>query len=51
MRNSVWLRVLLGQPQRITHIYECRQCGTSVEKGAETCPYCGPTDVVEYKIT
>jgi rubrerythrin len=31
-------------------VYECRTCGTTLESAEETCPYCGPTDVVEFDL-
>lgn len=35
----------------VTVIHECRRCGTTVDRAASTCPYCGPTDIVTYYIT
>ena len=31
-------------------VYECRTCGTTVDSAAGVCPYCGPTDVVEFDL-
>jgi rubrerythrin len=31
-------------------VYECRACGTTLERGDRTCPYCGPTDVAEFDL-
>lgn len=33
-----------------TVIRECKRCGTTLEVENETCPYCGPTEVVRYEI-
>jgi len=30
--------------------YECRNCGTSLEKEAEHCPECDGTDIATYKL-
>ncbi|WP_255151631.1 zinc-ribbon domain-containing protein [Halorarius halobius] len=32
------------------YVYECRDCGATLEAGATVCPYCGPTDVVEFDL-
>jgi len=37
--------------QKPTFVYECRRCGTTVDAHDEECPYCGPTDIVEYEIS
>lgn len=31
-------------------VYECRQCGTSVEKEVEVCPACSSESIVHYEI-
>lgn len=31
-------------------VYECRSCGATLDAGESVCPYCGPTDVVEYDL-
>ena len=45
------LRLLLGMHEQATTVYECRQCGTTVETEADACPYCGLTDIVEYELS
>jgi rubrerythrin len=29
-------------------VHECRDCGTTLSDPDESCPYCGPTDVVTF---
>lgn len=43
-----WVAGLLGD--EIREVYECRDCGTSLASPEETCPYCGPTDVVRLEL-
>ena len=31
-------------------VIECRNCGTTIGEATEPCPYCGPTEVVDYVI-
>lgn len=31
-------------------VYECRQCGTSVDPGVEVCPSCSSESIVHYEI-
>ncbi len=33
-----------------TTVYECRYCGTTLDSQTDSCPYCGPTEVVEYEL-
>lgn len=33
-----------------SHLYECRDCGTTLEASRDTCPVCGSDDVVSYEI-
>ncbi|QLK26062.1 hypothetical protein HYG81_00035 [Natrinema zhouii] len=40
--------ILLRSDDR-TIIEECRRCGTTLES-VSTCPSCGGTDIVEYRI-
>lgn len=32
-------------------VYECRNCGTSVEKEVDTCPACSSESIVYYEIS
>lgn len=34
-----------------TVLYECRNCGTSIEDDRETCPACGADEVAEYDLS
>jgi rubrerythrin len=31
-------------------LYECRNCGTTLEEDAERCPECGAADVATYHL-
>lgn len=31
-------------------VFECRRCGATLGAESDTCPYCGPSDVVRYVI-
>jgi rubrerythrin len=31
-------------------VYECRQCGTTLESASDDCPNCGAEDTVQYRI-
>lgn len=46
------LRRLIGDPDPDTEFdfQECRQCGTTLEPGADRCEACGSEDVVRYVI-
>lgn len=33
-----------------TVVAECRKCGTTVERGAQTCPSCGSDEIAIYTI-
>ncbi len=41
---------LLARQSKSTTVYECRQCGTTVNSQTEPCSYCGPTEIAEYKL-
>lgn len=32
-------------------IYECRECGTTLESGELRCPHCGSLAIAEYDIS
>jgi DNA-directed RNA polymerase subunit RPC12/RpoP len=32
-------------------VYECRHCGTSVDKDTEACPTCGSKTIATYRIS
>jgi len=32
-------------------IVECRQCGSNVDSGAESCPVCSSTEIAQYDIS
>jgi rubrerythrin len=34
----------------VSEVYECRSCGTTLASREESCPYCGPTDVVRFEL-
>ena len=31
-------------------LFECRQCGTSVEEEKDSCPECGSSELAEYQL-
>lgn len=33
-----------------TVLYECRNCGTTLEEDTEACPECGASDVAAYQL-
>ena len=41
---------VLGQSDREL-VTECRQCGSNVDPGAESCPVCESTEIVQYDIS
>nr|WP_226006514.1 hypothetical protein [Natrinema salinisoli] len=43
------LAAVLGRVNDRSIIEECRRCGMTLES-ATTCPACGGTDIVEYRI-
>jgi len=43
------LTTVLFRTDDRTVIEECRRCGTTLES-ASTCPACGSSDIVEYRI-
>ncbi|MDF9746721.1 hypothetical protein NDI89_14110 [Natrinema sp. S1CR25-10] len=43
------LSAVFGRVTDRSVIEECRRCGTTLES-ATTCPACGGTDIVEYRI-
>jgi rubrerythrin len=43
-----WAAAMIGGGVR--EIYECRSCGTTLASCEESCPYCGPTDVVRFEL-
>jgi rubrerythrin len=44
---SALLRHVFGAE---TVLYECRNCGTTVEEDTEACPECGAADVATYQL-
>ncbi len=45
------LHRLFTMQNELTTVYECRYCGTTIDSQTDPCPYCGPTEVVEYKFS
>jgi len=41
---------MLGQSDREL-VVECRQCGSNVDPGAESCPVCNSTEIAQYDIS
>jgi rubrerythrin len=41
---------MLGGGSSPTTVYECRQCGTTLDGRDNCCPACGGTHVAEYEI-
>jgi uncharacterized OB-fold protein len=41
---------VLGQSNREL-VVECRQCGSNVDPGAESCPVCSSTEIARYDIS
>lgn len=35
---------------RPTNIYECAQCGTTVDHTGDSCPYCENARIVEFEL-
>lgn len=33
-----------------TVVFECRSCGTSVDRDTDTCPECGSDEIAHYEI-
>jgi rubrerythrin len=46
MALKTLLRGILGSE---TVVYECRNCGTTLDAGDDSCPECDSEDVVEYE--
>jgi len=44
------LHRLFTRQDEPTTIYECRHCGTTVDSQTDSCPYCGPTEIIEYEL-
>lgn len=44
------VRRLIGETDTEFDFQECRQCGTTLEPGADRCEACGSDDVVRYVI-
>jgi len=44
------LHRLFTRQTESTTVYECRYCGTTIDSQTDSCPYCGPTEVVEYEL-
>jgi len=43
------LRSILGG-QSLRRLYECRECGTTVQADTEACPACGSEGIAEYEL-
>ena len=43
-----WAVAVIGG--KVREVYECRECGTTLASREESCPYCGPTDVVRFEL-
>lgn len=44
------LRQVLRRETQSQVIYECRRCGTTVDRSAESCPVCGAAEIAQYDI-
>jgi len=42
------LRTLL--PETTTVVYECRQCGRTVDEDTDCCPSCGSDSIARYPV-
>lgn len=47
---SLLSRVLDDLRPEDCEIFECRNCGKTLEEEAEECPECGEEDIASYKI-
>jgi rubrerythrin len=45
---SSWLRHVFSSE---TVLYECRNCGTTLEEDSEECPECSATEVATYQLS
>lgn len=44
------VRLALGRPARQQTHFECRNCGTALNRGAGECPSCESTEIVRYEL-
>ncbi len=44
------LHCLFTRQNESMTVYECRHCGTTIDSKTDPCPYCGPTEIVEYEL-
>jgi len=44
------LKQVAGFSSGTEQLFECRQCGTSLDKGEESCPECGSSELAEYQL-
>lgn len=44
------MRLTFFSPTRSQTVYECRSCGTTVEREDDACPYCSLSDIVRYEL-
>jgi rubrerythrin len=44
------VRRMLGQSNREL-VVECRECGSTVDPGAESCPVCESIEIAQYDIS
>ncbi|GAA0679716.1 hypothetical protein ACFQDG_12220 [Natronoarchaeum mannanilyticum] len=44
------IKHLIDGPDPGDVLFECRDCGTSLGTGSETCPECGSDGVVRYEL-
>jgi len=44
------LRQFLRRETRSQVIYECRRCGTTIDRGTECCPVCDAAEIARYDI-
>jgi len=47
LRVLKWVSWFSSSKERM---FECRQCGTSLEKETESCPGCGSSELAEYQL-
>lgn len=41
---------LVGGGVSRVRVYECRNCGATLFRATDACPYCGPTEVVTFEV-
>lgn len=41
---------LVGGGEPRVRVYECRNCGATLLRDTDACPYCGPTEVATFEL-